>query len=178
MKFCYLVFLFSAFRLIFSLYLSSLSLMAVSQAFSLLSPVWWSSLVLTHLFMRASYGATPVTGCGVEQYPVSISWISMLPFLSLRWAICYVLLSSFMKLFASPLAHACSGVTRWWWNPSVLVSSANCLELNSGPLSLSTCLVVPWEANIVLSFSLLGWLESCRVGLREFRISCSLVYGY
>ena len=164
MKFCYLVFLFSAFRLIFSLYLSSLSLMAVSQAFSLLSPVWWSSLVLTHLFMRASYGATPVTGCGVEQYPVSISWISMLPFLSLRWAICYVLLSSFMKLSTLPLAHACSGVTWWWWNPSVLT--------NSGPLSLSSCLGVPQEGTIVLSFSLVGWLESCPSGY------LFLIYGY
>ena len=61
-----------------------------------------------------------------------------------------------MKLSASPFARACSGVTRWWWNPSVLANSANSLELNGGPLSDSSCLGVPWVANMVFSLSLVG----------------------
>ena len=62
-----------------------------------------------------------------------------------------------MKLSASPLAHTCSGVTQWQWNPSVMAISANLFELKGGPLSLSSWILgVPCVANMVLSLSIVG----------------------
>lgn len=75
--------------------------------------------------MRASYSIHMVF---LWWQGVVVSCILRLP--PLRWMICSVLLGSFMKLLASPLAGAGSGVTRWWWNPLVLANFTNSLFWN------------------------------------------------
>ena len=80
-------------------------------------------------------------------------------------AICSVLLSTFMKLSASPFARGCSGVTLWCLNP---ISSANfwkSVELNGGQLSVSSLSGIPCVANIFLSLS--------HVALHEVDVVCS-----
>ena len=64
-----------------------------------------------------------------------------------------VLLNTLMKLSASPFARGCSEVTLWCVNP---ISSANfwmSVELNGGPLSVSSLSGIPCVANIFLSLS-------------------------
>lgn len=58
--------------LIFPLYSSPFLLMAVSGSlWQSLSLAWYRSLAVTCLFIRDSYGAFSVSGCGVEQWPLS-----------------------------------------------------------------------------------------------------------
>ena len=51
-----------------------------------------------------------------------------------------------MKFSASPFACGCNGVTQWCLNPSSDANIANSLELNGGPLSLSSRSGVPYVA--------------------------------
>ena len=93
-----------------------------------------------------------MAGGGVDLYPMSIYCIAELLDLPSLCAICSVLFNTFMKLSASPFALG-SGVILWWLNP---ISSANCLtsvELNDGPLSLSSLSGFPCVANIFRNLS-------------------------
>ena len=42
------------------------------------------------------------------------------------------------------------------FDPSSWAKSENSLDLNGGPLSVQTCFVVQWWANVFLSFILVG----------------------
>ena len=84
---------------------------------------------------------------------ISIFCIAMQPDLPSLCAICSVLLSTFMKLSASPFARGCSGVTLWCLNPISSANALNSAELKGGPLSLSTLSGIPCVANIFCNLS-------------------------
>jgi hypothetical protein len=70
-----------------------------------------------------------------------------------KFAICSVLLSTFMNASVSPFAIGCNGVILSCSKPSSMVKFVKSMELNGGPLSLSNLLGMPCVAKIFLSFS-------------------------